>query len=445
MSQPNAISLAAAEEATPRKGLKVMAWIVFILGAMFYCYEYFLRIAPSLMTNQLMKAYGINVAVLGNLIACYYYIYTPMQLPVGVLMDRIGPRRLITAAILSCALGTYLFAQGQYLDLAYLGRFLVGFGSAFAFVGTLKLASIWFPRERFGFLSGVATTLGALGAMFGDIFIAEMVKYRGWQPTLTEASIVGVVLSVLFYIIIRDQIPGSKETSNNKKKAQVALPEIFGFAEVFRGMLIIFKNPKIWLNGLIGALLYLPLSGFAELWGVPFLERVQHLSSVNAASCNSMMFLGWALGCPLIGWVSDKLRTRMKLMTIMALLAALVATMLIYLPWSVATLYCLTFTLGVCLGGEVLVFPIGCDNSPHRLAGTSVAVTNMLVMLSGALFQPAIGDILQWRWAGTMLNGVPVYSASDYRLALIILPISLLIAALLSPLLRDRYKTPQLG
>lgn len=154
------------------KKLQWFPWLVCMLGALFYCYEYYLRIAPSVMTADLMRAFAISAAALGNLTAFYYYAYTPMQLPVGILMDRYGPRRLLVIAVLCCALGSYLFTQTSHIGIAQLGRFLVGFGSAFAFVGVLKLSALWLAPERFAFMSGFATTLGMLGAVIGDISLS---------------------------------------------------------------------------------------------------------------------------------------------------------------------------------------------------------------------------------------------------------------------------------
>ena len=136
---------------TRRRRVGIFPWIVCGLGALFYTYEYLLRISPSVMSSELMAAYGITAGAFGNLMAIYYYAYTPMQLPVGMLMDRYGPRRILTAACAACAVGSYLFASSGHLSVAGVGRFLVGFGSAFAFVGVLKLATIWLPKERFAF------------------------------------------------------------------------------------------------------------------------------------------------------------------------------------------------------------------------------------------------------------------------------------------------------
>ena len=181
------------------KRSQIFPWLICGLGALFYCYEYILRISPSVMAQPLAHAFNVDAAMLGNAVAFYYYAYTPMQLPVGVLMDRYGPRRLLAIAALICAGGAYLFAFG-HLGIAEVGRFLVGFGSAFAFVGVLKLASLWLPPSRFAMIAGLVTTLGMLGAMFGDRLLGHFVQQMGWQSTVNLSAAVGVVLAAVIWL-----------------------------------------------------------------------------------------------------------------------------------------------------------------------------------------------------------------------------------------------------
>ncbi len=267
------------------------AWLMCGLGALYYCYEYFLRIAPSVMMPELMQTYHLNGAQAGSLSAFYYHAYVPMQILVGLFMDKYGPRRLLTMACLLCALGTYFFASGHSLMLAQVGRFLVGFGSAFAFVGALKLATIWLPPNRFALVSGIILCLGMMGAMMGDILLRLMVDAVSWGVTLYMSALAGVVLAVILWLIIRDSNP-----------AQYSPPlHAITFRGLLRGLWGAIRNPQIWLNGLVGFLLYISLSAFAELWGIPYLTQAHHLSSTHAASANSMIFLGWAVGGPFWG------------------------------------------------------------------------------------------------------------------------------------------------
>jgi len=192
---------------------KVLPWLICGLGCLFYSYQYLLNVSPSVMTNDLMMSYHINASELGNLTAFYYYIYAAMQMPVGMLMDHYGPRRLLTIAGLSCSVGTYLFACSDYLPLAELGRFMVGFGSAFAFVGALKLATIWLSPQKFAMISGMTMASGMLGAMAGDISLTSLVDHEGWKLTLFIAASFGVFLTMAIFTLIRDGKEKEKKKS----------------------------------------------------------------------------------------------------------------------------------------------------------------------------------------------------------------------------------------
>ena len=186
------------------KLLKLLPWCVWVLGALFYAYEYLLRVTPNAMATDLMRSFNLSAESLGGLAAFYYYAYTPMQLPVGILVDRYGPRRLLTFASLICAFGSYLFAQDNLL-LAQIGRFLVGLGSAFAFVGVLKLSANWFMPHRFALLSGLASSLGVVGAIFGVVLMTALVEVAGWLQTVIYSAEFGVFLAVIIFLIVRDQ------------------------------------------------------------------------------------------------------------------------------------------------------------------------------------------------------------------------------------------------
>ena len=198
------ISLSSEQEPTiaTSKIRFLLPWFICILGALFYCYEYLLRVSPSVMTHQVMKTYHLEASSFGNLSAMYYYIYIPMQLFVGLLLDRYGPRRLLTMATIACAIGVYFFAATHILFLAEIGRFLMGFGSAFAFVGVLKLAIIWLPPQRFALVTGFTVMLGMIGGMLGDVFLTSLVHMEGWKLTCFLAAIFGVLLALIIFSVI---------------------------------------------------------------------------------------------------------------------------------------------------------------------------------------------------------------------------------------------------
>jgi MFS family permease len=412
----------------PRKRIDLFPWLVCGLGAFFYCYEYFLRILPSVMTEDLLKMFNINGEAFGNLVAFYYYAYTPMQLPVGMMMDRFGPRKLLAFACLVCAIGTYLFAH-HYLSTAQMGRFLVGFGSAFAFVGVLKLAAMWFPPSHFAFIAGMATSLGAIGAMFGDIILSKLVFALGSNLTLYITATLGLLLTVALWYFI----PESK-----KGKINPCISTTQSYREFFQAVFKLCKNPQLWLVGVIGSLLYLSLSAFAEVWGIPYLIRTYGLSDSAAATNISFIFLGWAIGSPLIGWISDKIGNRRHPVIIGALLGAFLFTLLIYFPFfSSHFLGFLLFSFGLCSSAQIIVFLIARELNVQGLAGTAIAVTNSLVMLGGALSEPLVGKALDLL-TGTHARGdLMAFSVESFQYALTIIPISFIIAAFLAVFVRE--------
>ena len=181
---------------TPIKSNLYLSFTICSLAAIFYCYEYYLRVAPSIMSAELKHAYNLSDAGLGILSAYYYYAYMPLQIPVGLLMDKFGARRVLTCACLLCVIGTLAFTHAEHLIQAQFGRFLIGFGSAFAFVGVLKISNTWLPAKLYAMMVGLCMLLGMFGAMAGEMIMANLVQQIGWQKTLDSAMIFGIILMV---------------------------------------------------------------------------------------------------------------------------------------------------------------------------------------------------------------------------------------------------------
>jgi sugar phosphate permease len=273
-----------------------LGWAICGLGAIFYTYEYLLRIEPSVMVPELMAKFQLTAEEFGFITSLYYIAYTPMQLVVGLTTDIMGPRKTLTAAVLICALGSLLFGSTDAIWLAGTGRFMVGFGSAFAFVGVLKLAAIWLPDSRFAFFAGLATALGMVGAMMGVVQLSALVARIGWEQTVFIGTIIGFILVPIIWLVVRDT---HGDPTYMEPLERVTL------SEALRGLRSIAGNIQMWYCGAIGLALYMSLSVFGELWGVDFLEKTFGFSSKDASLANAMVFGGWLVGAPLVGWFSD--------------------------------------------------------------------------------------------------------------------------------------------
>lgn len=400
--------------------------IVCTVGAFFYCYEFVLRIIPGILQSELSAAFGhISATAYGQLSAFYYFAYSPMQIPVGMLMDRFGPRRLLTFACICCALGSWMFTFTSSMLIAGSGRFLVGFGSSFAFVGVLSLAMHWLDRRYFSLVAGLITTLGMLGLVYGEVKITSIAATMGAEHVLSLLVTIGVVLSIVIFLVVRDGPEGH-------------LPNRHPLPEFFRNVWHVLSSPQVWLIGFVGACLYTSLSVFGELWGKTYLEQAHHLTKSEAANTISAVFLGWAVGAPVAGYFSDLTGRRVLTLVCGAVLSLICISIVLYYPGlSYTSLNILLFFYGVFSATEIIVFIMAKENSGAKLSGTVFAATNMIVTLGGVIFQPLVGKLLDTFGDSGIVAGQHVYTVVDYQLALSVLPISLLMITILAFFLKD--------
>lgn len=408
-------------------GKIIFGSLVCMIAALFYCYEFVLRIIPGVLQSELSEAFGhISASTFGQLSALYYFAYSPMQMPVGILMDRFGPRRLLSLACLCCTLGSFMFSFSSSIAIAGSGRFLVGFGSAFAFVGVLSLAVQWLPRRYFSLVAGLMTTLGMLGLIYGEMKITELVASMGLHYVLIAMVTIGFLLTVLIFFVVRDGNGGVSAKSQSLRE----------FSHNIWQVLI---SPQVWLIGFVGACLYTSLSVFGELWGKSYLELAHHLTKLEAAKTISVMFLGWAVGAPLAGYFSDKTGRRVLPLVLGALLSLVCISIVLYVPGlSYSALNTLIFFYGLFSATEIIVFVMAKENSGAKLSGTVFAAANMIVTLGGVIFQPLVGTLLDKFSNGKIIDGVHSYDVIDYQLALSVLPVSLLLVMVASFFLKDR-------
>jgi MFS family permease len=382
---------------TPRL-LPLLAWAT---GATFFFYAWVLRVAPSVMVEELMRDFAVGAGVLGHLSAAYFYGYAGMQIPVGLLLDRFGPRRLMTAAALTCAGGCLLFAAGNSLAMVTAGRFLVGASAAFSLVGAMAIAGQWFPANRFAIFSGLAMAMGMAGGVFGQAPLRLAIEATDWRTAMLLLAGGGGILAVAAWATVRDRWHGAG-----------------GMAVALSGLRHVLRHRQTLLIALTGLGTSAPLLAFAGLWGVPFLETAYGMSRSSAAGVTSTFFAGWGIGAPLFGWLSDRIgRRRDPLLIALALKTAALAA-LIYIPGlPLSALIALSFLVGLFGSAQILCFALVKENHTPALSGTAIGFLNGVVTGAGALFQPLVGILLDLAWTGEIASGARVYQAEAYRLA----------------------------
>ena len=398
--------------------LPLLGWLV---GSLFFFYAWILRVSPSVMVEELMRDFAAGGAIVGNLSALYFYGYAGMQIPVGLLLDRFGPRRLMTVAAGVVAVACLMFAWSDGLVGASAARFLIGAGCAFSLVGAMAVAGQWFPRERFALLAGLAMMFGMAGGVFGQAPLRIAVDASDWRTTMAAVGVVGFGLMLAAWLFVRDRRRGSG-----------------GVGAVFEGLRRVAANRETWLNAVAGLGATGPLLAFAGLWGVPYLQAVHGIDRVTAGTVTSVTFIGWGIGAPLIGWFSDRIGKRRGPLIAGMVVSALSLMAILYLPgiplWGVAVL---CFGIGFGGSAQIVCFALVREHNPPQYSGTAIGMVNALVTGAGALFQPMIGWLLDLSWDGLMVDGARVYAMGAYNLAFGVLVVGCIVGILCAVAVRE--------
>ena len=406
-------------------------WLIWGLGCLFYFYECLLQVSPSVMSSELMHDFGVTSHTLGILSGIYFYSYAAMQLPCGVMTDYFGPRRLLTIATTICALSTIAFGLTDNFFMACVARLMIGFGSSFAVVGTLKLASNWFPANRFAFLTGLMVTLGMLGAIFGEAPLALLIDHYGWRHSMLIMGVIGLAVALLIFVFTKDHGTHIYEGATDEVKEEGSLGH---------RLLILLRNKQLWLVALFGGLMYTATPVICGLWGVPFLMLSMHLSKAVAANYISLVLIGWAVAGPLWGILSNKIGLRKPPLYVGCIGALLCSSLIIFGSLhSKLLVQFLLFAFGVFSAGFLPAFALAKELSNQKYVATALSFMNMMNMVGIAIVQPAVGFILDGLWSGQMTDQVRVYTVANYQVALAVLPVGMLVALLLLPMIRETH------
>lgn len=348
-----------------------------------------------------MNSFHVSVATLGGLSACYFYAYASAQLPVGFLIDRFKINQLLTLACLLITFASLIFSLTNHMLIANLCRILIGFGSAFAFVGCLKLGAQWFPKHKFAFIVGLTNLLGVTGAVIGGKPVAYAVDLYGWRNIMLSSAVIGLIISILLWAIVRE--PKQHKPSEREYSGKI---------------LNVLKCKQTWLIAAFGGFMVAPITTYSELWGVSFLINKYHLARPIAAQITTLTFVGIAIGGPTIGWFSDHYKQRKIPMIIGAFGALTTIGSILYISelpiWLV---YLLHFCFGFLTSSMLLCFSLVSELVSSNVRATTIALTNSVIMTMGALLQTISGFLLSYSNANYNIGFVPLISC--YGLALL--------------------------
>ena len=354
-----------------------------------YILSFFHRTAPAAIADELVRAFAIDGAILGTLAATYFYVYTLLQIPVGVLADTLGPRRILAAGSLVAGAGSLVFALAPSWELAAAGRTLVGVGVAVAFIAILKVSAVWFPANRFATLNGVTMFAGNLGAVIAGAPLAWLVTQMSWRAVFVALAILSIAFGVATWFFVRDR------------------PEQMGFPPVnpptagppsahwVQALGRVLANPATWPGFFVNVGIGGSYLAFAGLWAVPYLVDVHGLSRVTAAEHASVLLLGVAFGAVIVGFVSDRLRSRRGVMRACAFAYALSwLPWVLHVRWPLAATLAWFFMTGLLIPGFTLTWTVAKEVNRPEHSGIATSVVNLGIFLGTGILQPLVGWVL---------------------------------------------------
>ncbi len=392
------------------------AWTAFAISAAFFLFEFVARIEPSLDAQAIAHFYGLSDSGFGTLASLFFWIYAPMQIVVGLVLDRFGARRFVLLGSLACAAGILAFALTNSVWVGGAGRLLTGFGASFAFVASLWLINHWFAPERFALLSGAVNAVGMLGAAIGAVGLSDAVANMGWRNVFLLTSAAGTLIFLAALAFLREPAsPAATADSGPVEHVRDSLRAVVG-------------DGRIWAISIVGFLYYMPVNVYGGLWGTTELVRDDHMTQVAAEVVVSMVFWGMAAGSIAGGWLSDVLGHRKYLVFAGAVLTGLAYAAVLYLPGTRLSDSVLLFAGGFFGGLQMLTFAMAKEGRESALVGTVVAFVNMIGIAGALVFQPLVGYLAD-------------VSGGDFRLALSTVPACAAIAAVIA-LFVPEYRHP---
>jgi MFS family permease len=386
-----------------------IGWVMFWITTGFYFYDFLLRWIPSVMMEEIIATYSVSPQQFGLLESSFYYMYTPMQLFAGPLIDEYGASKIVPLAVLCCLIGSVMSAMEINFTVLLLARLLIGFGSAFAFIAVLKTASEWLPRDYYPILCGVATGLGSLGGIAAETLI-PMTIHLGAPFIYGASAVTSLILFFFACVFIFDR----EDHSEAAFDIQLILQDIYR----------VISSPQLWLVGLIGCFMYTPLQLFIT-WAKSFFMQNYHISELLAGQITSMLFWGMVIGAPINGWLASQMDNKKNLLFIGSICACAGMSLLLLQTWSVVTASIILFMVGFFIGAQQLVFVFAKDLFPLHLTATSVACANMIVNLSSYI-QPMIGQALTLD-----PESQTIYSFASWQTALAVVPVLLLLSSII--------------
>ncbi|MDH5392039.1 MAG: MFS transporter [Gammaproteobacteria bacterium] len=385
-----------------------------------YISVFFHRMAPAVVSAELMSSFRTSATSLGSLAAMYYYIYALMQIPSGVLADTLGNRQSITAGNLIAGIGSIVFATAETIEIASFGRFMVGLGVSVIFVGLMKNNAVWFRDRVYGLVSGFTILMGNLGSVLAAKPLSVLLNFWSWRDIFIAMGLVSLSLAALTALFVRNRpedagFPSVREMDGMPSHAE---RHQHWTKDLFKVVSNIAVWPGFWINfGMAGGLF-----AFAGLWAIPLLRDSFGMGRDEASLYTTITLISLAIGTLAAGWISDRLGLRKPVIVFSAAIYALAWLAIIFLPWQPGLFAMTLFMLiGISGGGFVVTYPCAKEVTQPALSGMAISLVNTGLFLGAAIMQPLFGWVLDLGWDGKVVNSLNLYSWQNYQQAMLLM------------------------
>jgi predicted MFS family arabinose efflux permease len=354
------------------------AWVMWLTASVFYAYQYILRVMPSVLLDDIMRQFGMNTAVFGQFSGVYYIGYSLMHIPLGIMLDKYGPRKIIPVCILLSAVGTLSLIFGKEWIFPTMGRVITGIGSSAAILGTFKIIRMAFDEKRFTRMLSFSVTIGILGAIYGGSPVRVMCGVFGYESTVGILAAAGVLLAGIAFFVIPDV--KEEETSNSEQS-------------VFSGLRDVLTNRKVLITCFSSGFMVGPLEGFADIWGTKFLSQCYGIDGTKAGYLTSMIFFGMCFGAPVLNFIAEKIGY-IRSIILSGITMFIIFVMLLTKVFNIFSLTVCFVIVGICSAYQILAIYKASTYVSKNTANLTTAVANMIIMIFGYVFHGIIGSVI---------------------------------------------------
>lgn len=412
-----------------KQKLSLIGFFIWLLASFFYLYEFFLQVFLSTVSDQIMIDLHLDASSYSLIAAAYFLPYALMQIPVGILVDKFGARSLLTLSAFSCAIGVFGFAITHNFGTAFISRAFMGLGASSAYVSLLVLALNWFPKRHFALIVGIANLLGAMGPFLagGPLSYILSLFNNDWRLILMAIGVFGLLLGTMIGLFVRN--------SPSRKKDEIIHLEPYP-APLIDRLKSLMQNKQAWRIALFSAFVYVSLPLLGAYWGTSYLQD-KGLSRTVAASLSSMLWIGYAVGAPLSGKISDSIKRRKLPLIFSSLIGMVASSLIVYLPTNEVFVFAfLFFCIGLASSGCSPAFAAISENVQENLQATSIGFNNSAITFTAAIIPPIVSLFIEW---GTP-DGSHTYSVANFKQGLFLMPIFYAVAFFISLfLIRETY------